>query len=122
MLQVTALSKEQAANCPIRSVLSKVTGKWQLLILLVLASGPQRFGALKRHIGDITQRVLTENLRNLERDGHLLRTVHAGPPLAVTYTLTEQGHDLVGVLKPLVIWADNNFPSIQASRQEVDNA
>lgn len=122
MLKVTAISKEQAENCPIRSVLSKVTGKWQLLILLVLASGPQRFGALKRHIGDITQRVLTENLRNLERDGHLLRTVHAGPPLAVTYTLTEQGHDLVGVLKPLVIWADNNFPSIQASRQEVDNA
>ncbi|GAA6163917.1 hypothetical protein NBRC116590_16210 [Pelagimonas sp. KU-00592-HH] len=122
MLKVTALSKEQAENCPIRSVLSKVTGKWQLLILLVLSSGPQRFGALKRLIGDITQRVLTENLRNLERDGHLLRTVHAGPPLAVTYTLTEQGHDLVGVLKPLVIWADNNFPSIQASRQEVDNA
>ncbi|MCP9483790.1 helix-turn-helix transcriptional regulator [Shimia sp. CNT1-13L.2] len=122
MLKVTALSKEQAENCPIRSVLSKVTGKWQLLILLVLSSGPQRFGALKRLIGDITQRVLTENLRNLERDGHLLRTVHAGPPLAVTYTLTEQGQDLVGVLKPLVIWADNNFPSIQASRQEVDNA
>jgi DNA-binding HxlR family transcriptional regulator len=122
MLKVTAISKEQAENCPIRSVLSKVTGKWQLLILLVLASGPQRFGALKRHIGDITQRVLTENLRNLERDGHLLRTVHAGPPLAVTYTLTDQGHDLVGVLKPLVIWADTNFPSIQASRQEVDNA
>ncbi|WP_299352326.1 helix-turn-helix domain-containing protein [uncultured Shimia sp.] len=117
MLKVTALTKEEAENCPIRSVLAKVTGKWQLLILLTLSNEPYRFGALKRMIGDITQRVLTENLRTLENDGHLTRTVHAGPPIAVTYALTEQGHDLIGVLKPLAKWAADNYSAIQQVRE-----
>lgn len=122
MLKVTALTKEEVENCPIRSVLTKVTGKWQLLILLTLSNEPYRFGALKRMIGDITQRVLTENLRTLERDGHLTRTVAPGPPVSVTYALTDQGHDLVGVLKPLAKWAVDHYPAIQTSRQAGDAA
>ncbi len=118
MFQITALSKHEAEHCPIRSVLSKVTGKWQVLILLALADGPLRFGALRRTVGDITQRVLTENLRGLERDGHLSRTVHDGPPLAVTYELTTQGHSLVEVLTPLVHWAGDNFASVNQSRTQ----
>ena len=122
MLQVTAHTREQAENCPIRSVLTRVTGKWQILIFFALAEGPLRFGALKRTIGDVTQRVLTENLRSLERDGHLTRTVDPGPPVAVTYALTDQGHDLVETLRPLVRWAARNFPAIAASRQACDDA
>lgn len=91
MLQVTAHTKEQAEHCPIRQVLSKVTGKWQILIVLALEDGALRFGELKRAIGDITQRVLTENLRSLERDGYLTRTVDSGPPVAVHYELTTRG-------------------------------
>ncbi|MGX9351366.1 winged helix-turn-helix transcriptional regulator [Shimia sp. W99] len=121
MLQVTAHTKEQAENCPIRSVLTRVTGKWQILIFFALAEGPLRFGALKRTIGDVTQRVLTENLRSLERDGHLTRTVDPGPPVAVTYALTDQGHALVDTLRPLVRWAAENFPAIAASRQACDD-
>ncbi len=78
MVKVTAHTKEEAENCPVRSVLTKVTAKWNLLILLTLEDGELRFGELKRAIGDVTQRVLTENLRLLERDGHLTRTVHPG--------------------------------------------
>lgn len=79
MVKVTALSKEEAANCPVRQVLSQVMGKWQMLILCALDDGPLRFGALKRSVGgDITQRVLTENLRKMERDGYLTRTVDPG--------------------------------------------
>lgn len=122
MLEVTALSKADAENCPVRSVLAHVTGKWQVLILLALEDEGRRFGVLKRTIGDITQRVLTENLRKLERDGHLTRTVFPGPPVAVSYALTDQGQDLLRVLKPLVIWAAQNFETVKASRVAAETA
>ena len=96
MLPVTALSKDQAEDCPIRQVLSQVTGKWQMLIVLVLEDGALRFGALRRTIGDVTQRVLTENLRKLERDGYITRSVDPGPPVAVSYALTPLGQELPG--------------------------
>lgn len=103
--------------CPIRTILSKVTGKWQIVLILALEDGPLRFGALKRTIGDITQGVLTENLRGLERDGYLTRTVHPGPPVAVSYALTPIGQSLVDVLKPLVFWATDNMDTVKASRK-----
>jgi DNA-binding HxlR family transcriptional regulator len=120
MLQVTALSKEDVEHCPIRQVLSKVTGKWQVLIVLALEGGTLRFGALKRAVGDITQRVLTENLRSLERDGYLTRTVDAGPPLAVFYELTPLGFQLLTPLKSLVVWAGENHDHIRKSREAFD--
>lgn len=117
MLQLTALTKEEAEFCPIRSVLTKVTGKWQILILLALEDGELRFGALKRLIGDVTPRVLTDNLRSLERDGYVARTVHDARPVAVSYALTDLGRALIGVLKPLVIWAGENFDAVAAARE-----
>lgn len=120
MLQVTALSKEDAELCPVRQVLSKVTGKWQVLLVLALEDGALRFGALKRTVGDITQRVLTENLRSLERDGYLTRTVAEGPPVAVSYALTPLGVQLLALLKPLVIWAAENHSDVANSRKAFD--
>ena len=120
MLQVTALSKEDAALCPVRQVLSKVTGKWQVLLVLALEDGALRFGALKRTVGDITQRVLTENLRSLERDGYLTRTVDAGPPVAVFYELTPLGFQLLALLKPLVIWAGESHKDVTKARKAFD--
>lgn len=120
MLQVTALSKDDADLCPVRQVLPKVTGKWQVLLVLALEDGALRFGALKRTVGDTTQRVLTENLRSLERDGYVTRTVDAGPPLAVFYELTPIGYQLLSLLKPLVIWAGDNHSNIAKSRKAYD--
>lgn len=120
MLQVTALSKEEAELCPVRQVLSKVTGKWQVLLVLALEDGALRFGALKRTVGDITQRVLTENLRSLERDGYVTRTVDPGPPVAVSYALTPLGFQLLALLKPLVIWAGENHHDVANSRKAFD--
>lgn len=120
MLQVTALTKELAEHCPIRQVLSKVTGKWQVLIVLALEDGSLRFGKLKRTIGDITQRVLTENLRSLERDGYLTRTVDPGPPVAVHYELTDRGGELVILLKSLTEWAARNYDAVSKSREIFD--
>ena len=100
MLKVTATSKIDVDNCPVRQVLAKVSGKWQVLIVLALRDGALRFGQIKREIGDVTQRVLTENLRNLERDGYLTREVIPGPPVEVHYELTDLGMELMELRKP----------------------
>lgn len=120
MLPVT-VTKETADTCPIRQVLSQVTGKWQMLIVLALEDEAQRFGALKRLLGDITQRVLTENLRKLERDGYITRTVDPGPPIAVSYALTDLGIELMEHLKPLVFWAARSHSSVLESRAFYDS-
>lgn len=120
MLPVTALSKEEAEDCPIRQVLSQVTGKWQTLIVLVLEDGALRFGALRRAIGDVTQRVLTENLRKLERDGYITRSVDPGPPVAVSYALTRLGQELMEHMKSLAIWAAGRHQQVLESRSAYD--
>lgn len=122
MLPIGVQTEAEALLCPIRSVLSKVTGKWQIIIVLALEDGPLRFSALKRTIGDVTQRVLTENLRNLQRDGYLTRSVAPGPPVAVSYELTDLGQQLVAVLKPIVLWANDNMKIVKAARREFEQA
>jgi len=120
MLPICVASKAEASNCPIRSVLSNVTGKWRMIIILALEDEPKRFGDLKRCIGDVTQSVLTENLRGLQRDGYLTRTVDPGPPVAVSYALTPLGHNLLGALKPLVFWSHEQMNEVRKSRMEFD--
>lgn len=120
MLPIGVESSAEASNCPIRSVLSNVTGKWRMIILLALEDGPMRFAAIKRCIGDITQRVLTENLRALQRDGYLTRTVDPGPPLAVSYALTPLGEALVSALKPLVFWSNEQMDAVKTARMIFD--
>lgn len=120
MLPVTAVTREEVNKCPVRQVLSQVTGKWQILILLCLEDEALRFGALKRTVGDITQRVLTENLRKLERDGYVSRHVDPGPPIAVSYALTDLGRELMERLKSLVLWAGERHPQVCASRDSYD--
>lgn len=95
--------------------------KWQTLILLSLEDGPLRFSEIKRTVGDISQRVLTENLRSHERDGYLIRTVKPGPPVEVSYTLTSIGATLVDVFKPVVFWVSENFDAVDAARTEYDS-
>lgn len=121
MLPITVTTEEESARCLIRSVLVKFTGKWQILILLALDDEPLRFGQLRREIGDITQRVLTDNLRNLERDGFLSRTVDGGPPVSVSYALTPMGKSLVDTLIPLIDWTRNRFQEVQNARTAYDS-
>ena len=120
MQKDTAMSKEDVANCPIRNVLANLNGKWQPLILLSLEGGALRFSAIKRAIGDITQRVQTQNLRMLERDGYLTRTVDTGPPVAVSYELTQLGYSMLEVLKPMVAWAGQHYPDVTKARGRYD--
>lgn len=91
-----------------------------MIIILALEDEPRRFGDLKRCIGDVTQSVLTDNLRGLQRDGYLTRTVEPGPPVAVTYELTELGRSLLEVLKPLVFWSHEQMSDVRQFRMEFD--
>ena len=122
MLPLTVTDKIDAARCPIRTVLAKTTRKWQMLVLLSLEDGALRFGQVKRTLGDITQRVLTENLRSLERDGLLTRTVEPGPPIAVYYELTPRGRSFVEVLRPVVLWSGDHLEDVKQSRVQYDDA
>ncbi|MCV6547064.1 MAG: helix-turn-helix transcriptional regulator [Cohaesibacter sp.] len=122
MLPIGVANKAEASNCCIRSVLSNVTGKWRMIIILALEDEPKRFGDLKRCIGDVTQSVLTENLRALQRDGYLTRDVDPGPPVAVSYGLTPLGRDLLCNLKPLVYWSHEQMNVVKEARLTYDRA
>lgn len=120
MLKITVTTSKDSGLCPVRNVLANVTGKWSSLVLLSLDDGPLRFSAIKRTIGDITQRVLTENLRSLERDGYITRSVKPGPPVEVSYKLTSMGTELVRLLIPLALWAEQNFDYVRRQRHNYD--
>lgn len=121
MLPITVTTEEESGLCPVRSILATVTGKWSSLILLSLEDGSLRFSGIKRAIGDITQRVLTENLRALERDGYITRDVVPGPPVEVHYQLTRTGTALVARFLPLVTWAVEHYDHVQAARKNYDS-
>lgn len=120
MLPIGVASKAETSSCPIRSVLANVTGKWRMIIILALEDEPKRFGDLKRCIGDVTQSVLTDNLRGLQRDGYLTRSVDPGPPVAVSYELTPLGRELLGMLKPLVFWSHEQMETVKTARLSFD--
>lgn len=107
----------QAERCPVRDVLDCIGDRWSLLALLALAGGTLRFTEVKRAIGDISQRMLAQTLRSLERDGYVTRTVHPTVPPKVEYTLTDLGRSLLGKVKPLIAWADENHARVRKARK-----
>ncbi|MCI5774079.1 MAG: helix-turn-helix transcriptional regulator [Erysipelotrichaceae bacterium] len=90
--------------CPVETTLTLIGDKWKILIIRDLLSGTKRFGELKSSIGNISQKVLTSQLRDLEHKGIISRTVYAQVPPKVEYTLTETGYSLRPVLTALGNW------------------
>src|SRR5437879_3268476 len=95
-------------QCPVRHVLDRLGDAWSFLVVIHLGSGPQRFNALKRNIGGISQRMLTLTLRKLERDGLVSRLVRPTTPPQVQYELTELGRSLGKPINALTEWAGVN--------------
>ena len=106
--------------CPIRDVLDRIGQKWTLLILIALESAPQRFSALQRNVGDISKRMLTQTLRDLERDGMITRTVFPTKPPSVEYALTDLGRSALGPIADLMAWVNGNHDRIRAARAAFD--
>lgn len=107
-------------ECPIRDVLDRIGDKWSVLVVSLLAGGPLRFSQLRRSIGDISQRMLTLTLRNLERDGLVTRTVTPSIPPRVDYELTKLGLTLLEPITTLATWAQESMPAVQAARKSYD--
>lgn len=93
--------------CPVETTLTLISDKWKVLILRDLMNGTMRFGELKRSIGNVTQKVLTSQLRQMEESGLLSRKVYAEVPPRVEYTLTELGYSLRPVLEAMRSWGES---------------
>ncbi len=105
-------------NCPTRIILDVIGNRWSVLIIGILSTGPIRFGEIRRTIQGISTKVLTSRLRSLEELGMVYREVQPTRPPSVEYSLTKRGRSLLTVVNDLRLWAEKNFETIQADRQE----
>lgn len=110
------------ANCPVRNVVQNIFTKWASLLLMALAERPYRFGELRRLVPDISQRMLTQTLRDLQRDGYVHREVFPTKPPSVEYSLTDMGRSMFDSLQHLLGWADANFDKVRTARERFDAA
>ena len=108
--------------CPVRDVLDKIGDKWSMLLVMTLASGPKRFNQLHRDVPDISQKMLTQTLRDLQRDGLVLRQVFDTKPPSVEYRLSELGQSLIVPFGHLIDWANQRIPEIVEARSSFDAA
>ena len=112
-----SLARQPGEFCPVRDVLDRVGDQWSFLTICCLEQGTLRFGELKKAIGDISARVLTQTLRNLEQDGLVTRRMFATIPPRVDYTITALGLSLAAAMRPLVVWANAHRTPIQRARK-----
>lgn len=108
------------ANCPIRDVVQNVSGKWSGLLLMALAEQAYRFGELRRLLPDISQRMLTQTLRDLQRDGYVHRDVFPTMPPSVEYSLTDSGRSIHAAMEHLFQWAEDNHANVVEARRSFD--
>jgi DNA-binding HxlR family transcriptional regulator len=108
------------SECPTREALDRIANKWTTLVFGLLEDGPQRFSDLRRGIGGITQKMLTQTLRELERDGLVSRTVYATVPPNVEYELTALGRTLSEPIGALRNWAVEHIAEVITAQQLYD--
>ena len=95
--------------CPSRALLARIAEKWAPLVLVALEEGPMRFGARRRRVEGVSQKMLTQTLRALERDGLVTRRLHDEMPLRMEYVLTTRGRSLMPLAAQLKQWAEKNL-------------
>jgi DNA-binding HxlR family transcriptional regulator len=106
------------ADCPSREVLKHMTNRWGVLVLVVLLGGTHRFSELRRKIGGVSEKMLSQTLQGLESDGLLHRLSRPIVPPYVEYTLTPLGTEAAAKVEAMVDWIENNLPEIMQFRKE----
>jgi DNA-binding HxlR family transcriptional regulator len=109
-----------AEACPVTEVIDRISGKWTIGVLVAAAQGPIRFTELERTVEGVSRRMLTLTLRNLERDGLLVRTVYPTVPPKVEYSLTEMAQELYETLAMLTSWAERHRTAVALARKAYD--
>jgi DNA-binding HxlR family transcriptional regulator len=122
VLQISSSWDAYQTECPTRLVLNRIADKWAVLVLGLLESETKRFSALQREIGGISQKMLTQTLRGLERDGLIARTIYPTVPPKVEYTITPLGKTLVGLLAALRVWSEKHIEEVQQAQNNYDKA
>ena len=110
------------ASCPTRQLLDRISDKWVTLVLSALAGGPQRYSDLSRRIAGVSQKMLTQTLRSLERDGLVSRAVTPSVPVRVDYALTPLGTTLMPLLAHIKEWAEHHMDEVAAARAGYDGS
>ena len=108
------------AQCPSRQLLDRLSDKWVGLVLKALEPGPQRYSAIGRTVAGVSQKMLTQTLRSLERDGLVTREVTPSVPVRVDYQLTDLGRSLLPVMQAVHFWAEQHMDEVNAARAEFD--
>ncbi|MCG5219924.1 winged helix-turn-helix transcriptional regulator [Streptosporangium sp. KLBMP 9127] len=108
------------ASCPTNRLLDRIGDKWVALLLKELAEGPRRYSDLARTIAGASQKMLTQTLRHLERDGLVSRTITAAVPPRVDYALTPLGQSLLPVLRTVTQWAERHIEEIDTAHDAYD--
>jgi len=111
-----------SSRCPTRQVLDRIADKWTVLVIRRLSSGTMRFAQLRRSVDGISQKMLTNTLRGLERDGIVTRRIYASVPPRVEYTLTDLGRSLGDLVEGICGWAEANIEQVQEARAVYDRA
>jgi DNA-binding HxlR family transcriptional regulator len=101
-----------ATNCPSRPILQHLTSRWGTLVMIALATGPHRFAELRRKVGGVSERMLSQTLKDLEADAFVLRTAHAVVPPHVDYELTDLGQEAAKHVVALATWIEAALPEI----------
>ena len=109
-----------AAKCPTRLVLDRVADKWTVLVMGLLDGGPVRFNQLRREVEGLSQKVLSQTLRRMERDGLVTRTAYPTVPVTVEYALTPLGRTLASTVAPLRAWAENHIEEVLQAQRAYD--
>lgn len=109
-----------ARDCPTRQLLDLVGDKWSVLILLLLGEEERRFSRLKQRIDGISQKMLSQTLRSLERDGLVTRHAVATVPVTVSYRITPLGRELLAALQMMIDWAETRMPRVAAAQRAYD--
>jgi DNA-binding HxlR family transcriptional regulator len=111
---------ETTACYPVTEALARAGDKWTIQIVMQLEDGPKRFSELRRSVEGISQKMLTQTLRGLERDGFVTRTVYPTKPQSVDYALTDLGLEMVVPIRALGRWVIDNLPRIELARSRFD--
>ena len=114
------LANVYSAACPSRQALDRLADKWSVLLIGSLEAGPRRFGQLRDQVDGISEKMLTQTLRSLERDGLVTRTTSLAVPPSVTYELTDLGRSLGEPMAAVRAWAERYINDVEQSREAAD--
>ena len=114
------IANPYSSNCPTRKVLDRVADKWAVLVLGLLIEGPIRFSRLRRAVEGISQKMFSQTLKSLERDGLVSRKAFATVPVTVEYAITPLGQTLATTLDALRVWAETHMEEVTANQQRYD--